>query len=451
MVFILKTTKSSLNGMITTYDTETSLAVFNHIKKCIGSHVSKHPAVKDPGSSEPLFEKNSEFKKHKTRKTLIYSTRVLNFVHDVTAVALGIRVAHLVDFAFLTLEETRELIASLRRDALLSTLFALQFSETHTFICNRYLFFSKLDTDLSEDLKSNIFVDVSCGDNGICGEPKMTDAPPLLLKELLKTHIHHLFLQFHKSSRESNPEAVLYFSETPSCIIAFAGWILEYTVIYVLDTLSGERDTKFHDTVNISSSKSQPTKNCLGNKDLRLYRVFAKRLFGGKVHRHLLLSFSFPCNLTKITQEGQNHQNVIYDNCSIDALKSKFNSRLRKQSFWDLGIDVETSDLVMYLENQKLPQAYSLTTLLSVGVGCLLVGYFLGTRKHKKSAALKIYSENLEETKLVLVVRTDLGMSKGKVAAQFIHNPLDFSIPLFSNLVDKSVIKHSQLFFTVSL
>ncbi|CAG8515930.1 2446_t:CDS:2 [Diversispora eburnea] len=55
---------------------------------------------------------------------------------------------------------------------------------------------------------------------------------------------------------------------------------------------------------------------------------------------------------------------------------------------------------------------YSSQSLLAVGIGCLLIGYLFGSRKNKKNHVL------------VLVVRNDLGMGKGKVAAQCSHATL---------------------------
>ncbi|RHZ81170.1 hypothetical protein Glove_123g191 [Diversispora epigaea] len=71
--------------------------------------------------------------------------------------------------------------------------------------------------------------------------------------------------------------------------------------------------------------------------------------------------------------------------------------------------------------------AYSLQSLLAVGVGCLLIGYLFGSRKNnEKNHVLKINRiiDFNEEMKLVLVVRNDLGMGKGKVAAQCSHATL---------------------------
>lgn len=73
--------------------------------------------------------------------------------------------------------------------------------------------------------------------------------------------------------------------------------------------------------------------------------------------------------------------------------------------------------------------------LVGIGIGCVVLGYFLGSTKllfaKKKmisnaAAAPEIekLAEILEDFKMVLVVRNDLKMGKGKIAAQCSHATL---------------------------
>ncbi|ODQ56404.1 PTH2-domain-containing protein [Saitoella complicata NRRL Y-17804] len=60
-------------------------------------------------------------------------------------------------------------------------------------------------------------------------------------------------------------------------------------------------------------------------------------------------------------------------------------------------------------------------SVIATAVLCLAVGYYVGL-----GSSLGVSSSNntSEEAKLVLVVRTDLGMTKGKIAAQCSHATL---------------------------
>lgn len=62
-------------------------------------------------------------------------------------------------------------------------------------------------------------------------------------------------------------------------------------------------------------------------------------------------------------------------------------------------------------------------TLLTAGVSFCL-GWYLCSKSVLTKSAPKIYPAVSGDLKLVLVVRTDLGMTKGKVAAQCSHATL---------------------------
>ncbi|RGB44235.1 hypothetical protein C1646_737541, partial [Rhizophagus diaphanus] len=132
-------------------------------------------------------------------------SRLMNFIYDVLNVALGIRVAHLVDVTFLTYEETLTFISSLRQK--ISHIYAIQFSDTHTFICNRDLLLLKLDQDLNNDFKNIIFIDVSKENI----EPKQVNVPNSLIY-LLNTQIYSTFI---KENEKIN--SILFISQIPQC------------------------------------------------------------------------------------------------------------------------------------------------------------------------------------------------------------------------------------------
>ncbi|CAG8514019.1 8954_t:CDS:2 [Ambispora leptoticha] len=154
-----------------------------------------------------------------------------------------LRVATLVDIVFLSLEETIELIKLLKNDvtndsdkssrptsSLFSYLCALQFSATHTFICNKVLLTEKLDKDFRNNFQDNIyFVDVLKSS----GKPRL------------------------------------------------ARWLLEYPIIYVQNIEESIDEIENNEG------------NCLGNEELRLCRVYLRKREADK-NRQILLSFSFP-------------------------------------------------------------------------------------------------------------------------------------------------------------
>ncbi|CAG8704843.1 1170_t:CDS:2, partial [Dentiscutata erythropus] len=131
----------------------------------------------------------------------------------------------------------------------------MQFSDTHTFICNHKLVLTKLENDLMNEFKSCVFIDVAWSCKGSCREPEMIDTPPPF-KKVLETLVKPSFLE---------KSAVLFVPKTPACIVTFTGWILEYPVVYVLDSAPDNAGDMFD---------VQTTKNCLGSQNLKLYRAF---------------------------------------------------------------------------------------------------------------------------------------------------------------------------------
>ncbi|RHZ51187.1 hypothetical protein Glove_482g72 [Diversispora epigaea] len=324
--------------------------------------------------------------------------KIMNLVDDITVVALGIRVSHLVDTIFLTIDETQQLIDEFHKNSELSHLFALQFSDTHTFICNKYLFITKLeeldlylynndddddddkgddeddkgveddddkkvnDDDDDDGFNNLLFVNVSWKENGI---PELMN-PPSSFKELLKTLKSQVNSQVNSSPIDNNNNnnnniknpnsinSITYFPQTPSCIITFTGWILEYSMIYVIDY------NYINSIENINSVEDmnyENFKNCLGNQDLKLVQVFlSSNKSNTKIQRHMLLSFSFPTNLKPRRRNGSGRRGKRIATISIellstkkliDNLKSKFNDRLKNQDIWNKEIEIEISDVCL--------------------------------------------------------------------------------------------------------
>ncbi|CAB4398760.1 unnamed protein product [Rhizophagus irregularis] len=251
-------------------------------------------------------------------------SRLMNFIYDVLNVALGIRVAHLVDVTFLTYEETLTFISSLRQK--ISHIYAIQFSDTHTFICNRDLLLLKLDQDLNNDFKNIIFIDVSKENI----EPKQVNVPNSLIY-LLNTQVYSTFV---KENEKIN--SILFISQIPQCIISFTGWILEYQVIYILEKNSFEFESQ-----NIII-------NCLGNQELKLYRIFLKKIDNNNNNnsdkeRHMLLSFSCPVKIFNSLNDSQSNKDII-----STVLNDTFTFRIEQnQSFWNKGWELEISDVCL--------------------------------------------------------------------------------------------------------
>ncbi|KAF0541346.1 hypothetical protein F8M41_005509 [Gigaspora margarita] len=240
--------------------------LFSHIKSCLLSFSS-------------------------AKKLSISSKKLTDHVNDIIAITLGIRAAYLIDFAFLTLDDSKTLLSSFQKNKNLFNICILQFSDTHTFICNHKLVLTKLENDLINEFKNCIFVDIMWNykETG-CKEPEMIDTP-LSFKKSLEMNVKPFFLEWSDidSSSLTTKLAVFFIPKTPTCIITFTGWILEYPVVYVLDSAPDNVGDIFD---------IQMTKNCLGGQNLKLYRVFLKN--AEKVHN------------SRIEDSGMNNEPLEY-------------------------------------------------------------------------------------------------------------------------------------------
>ncbi|GBB89240.1 hypothetical protein RclHR1_15920002 [Rhizophagus clarus] len=230
-------------------------------------------------------------------------SKLMNFIYDVLNVALG-KISHV---------------------------YAIQFSDTHTFICNRDLLLTKLDQDLNNDFKDIIFIDVSKENV----EPKQVKVPNSLIY-LLNTQIYPIFI---KENEKIN--SILFISQIPQCIISFTGWILEYQVIYVLEKI-------FESSIKEDFESQNIITNCLANQELKLYRIFLKKINNDhnsnkEFQRHMLLSFSCPVKIINSLNDVQSNNDII----SI-ILNDTFAFRIEQnQSFWNKGWELEISDVCL--------------------------------------------------------------------------------------------------------
>ncbi|RIB16295.1 hypothetical protein C2G38_1521828 [Gigaspora rosea] len=153
------------------------------------------------------------------------------------------------------------------------------------------------------------------------------------------------------SSSSTTKLAVFFVPKTPTCIITLTGWILEYPVVYVLDSAPDNVDNNFD---------IQMMKNCLGGQNLKLYRVFLKNAenfhnsriedsdMKNKPLKHMLLSFSVPSHIWHHFQQ-ENNQDILNNNTDMitTILKNNFNPRIKNQTYWNLEFSVEISDVCL--------------------------------------------------------------------------------------------------------
>nr|CAG8507945.1 151_t:CDS:2 [Entrophospora candida] len=184
---------------------------------------------------------------------------------------------------FLTHQETLTFLTSLRqiKGDLLLHIFALQFSNTHTFICNKYLIAKKFEeidyfnnnnnNSNNSQIKDIFFVNVSSKND----KPTQVNPTNSFINFLMTKIQPYLRLQQQQNQLHDNDVNgegfVLYLSKTPSCIITFTGWILEYPVIYALDfgfIVNEDEDENVENNVD--------KKNNLGNQGLILFQLFLK-------------------------------------------------------------------------------------------------------------------------------------------------------------------------------
>ncbi|CAG8652202.1 14991_t:CDS:2 [Funneliformis mosseae] len=271
-----------------------SSKIYEHIKFCITS------------SNSPCC----------LSKKVRRKSRLINFIYDVLNIALGIRTAHLVDVTSLTYEETTRLIASLRQE--IPHICGIQFSDTHVFICNQDLLSAKLKLDLDNEFKDIAFIDVSKKNV----EPTQVNVPDSLM--------HLLSTQFHPFTFQENSDSTLFVSQTPQCMISFTGWILEYPVIYVLESSSTDDESSFC-SQNIMM-------NCLGSQELILYRIFLKKNMKSteEIQRHMLLSFSCPVSFISSFNNKPNKDIISARLNNIVSTRVEQN-----KSFWNKGLELE--------------------------------------------------------------------------------------------------------------
>jgi hypothetical protein len=109
-----------------------------------------------------------------------------------------------------------------------------------------------------------------------------------------------------------------------SFIVTFAGWILEYPVIYVLDTASGQQMP--------NSAKTFTSENCLAMVPLYVLSVRAPcRIVPPSTNPHVLLSFSLPVQVAETLQKSSSGIDKLLEN-----LKGRMTQRILQNDAFKL-------------------------------------------------------------------------------------------------------------------
>ncbi|KAI8583284.1 hypothetical protein K450DRAFT_222852 [Umbelopsis ramanniana AG] len=147
---------------------------------------------------------------------LLRRKTVSSLAKDIAIVAAGIRVAHLVDVAYLKREEASELQHQLQSLPICQPLYIIHIGNEYTFICHRHLLEHQV---IHCDDYSRYYV---CIDEALRGPTLQSFCTPLA------QFIHHQL-----KPALSGPDNLLTIDPIPSFMISLTGWLLEYPVIYV--------------------------------------------------------------------------------------------------------------------------------------------------------------------------------------------------------------------------
>ncbi|CAG8684504.1 18697_t:CDS:2, partial [Racocetra fulgida] len=118
----------------------------------------------------------------------------------------------------------------------------------------------------------------------------------------------------------------------------FAGWILEYPAVYVLDSTLDSGSDIFD---------ARTMKNCLGSQNLKLYRAFLENFDANNSNGSMSDEPpGIPSNIwynlqQENDQDGQNNDTITV------ILKNIFDPRIKNQTNWDLGFRVEINDICL--------------------------------------------------------------------------------------------------------
>ncbi|KAI8141600.1 hypothetical protein BJV82DRAFT_618386 [Fennellomyces sp. T-0311] len=189
----------------------------------------------------------------------------------ITSVALGVRVAHLIDVAHLTSDQANQLLALLRQEPTCKHLVILEFKDRYTFLCHRQELKKHVDAMLNAP-DQWVYIDI----RGKKGPPAQRACPEILL-----FWIRHRLQPFVAQ----NTDDVLWHSPVvPSYMVALTGWLLEYPVLYMTHHES--------DGIDHELDEWESVPNCLGDRRLSLVRVW---LLGDSFWQdYMLLSYSYP-------------------------------------------------------------------------------------------------------------------------------------------------------------
>ncbi|KAG2219850.1 hypothetical protein INT45_000737 [Circinella minor] len=208
------------------------------------------------------------------------TTTIDSLVKAVVSVALGLRVAHLIDVAHVTSDQINELIILLRQDPQCQQLLVLQFKDRYTFLCHRHELERHVEATLNQP-NQWVYVDI----RGKQGPPIQRPCPEIFLF-WLQNRLQPYLLSCQQQQEEEKEKNPLYYSSVvPSYMVVLTGFLLEYPIMYMTHNETDQVDQELDEWEMIP--------NCLGDRSLLLVRVW---LHQPKAfwHDYMLLSYSCP-------------------------------------------------------------------------------------------------------------------------------------------------------------
>ncbi|KAH8556022.1 hypothetical protein BGW37DRAFT_479529 [Umbelopsis sp. PMI_123] len=179
-------------------------------------------------------------------------------------------ISHLVDVAYLKVEQALELHHRLQLLPICQHLYIIHIGNEYTFICHRRL----LELHVANyDGHPPYYV---CIDETLQSPSLQEFCPPLtqMIRNKLKPVL-------------SRPDNIFIINSIPSCMISLTGWLLEYPVVYI-QTTENEEDA--------STAWRPASGNALSGVPLTVFTVVIR--FGQeRIHNHRMLSFSYPTML----------------------------------------------------------------------------------------------------------------------------------------------------------
>ncbi|KAJ2957850.1 hypothetical protein NQZ79_g6504 [Umbelopsis isabellina] len=228
---------------------------------------------------------------------------------------MAIRVAHLVDVAFLTNKDVSDLMRGLEA---FGDICVLHIGNDYTFICHRQLLRNHLAGYKEMANPPPYYV---CIDEALQAPTMQNSCAPL-----------YAFIRDQLQPFLSSEDRFFHFENTPACMISLTGWLLEYPVIYVQ---SGE---------GFLPEWKLPAGNSLSGISLIVFEVGIR--FDQESRLHRMMSFSYPAYLF-----NEQQQNIIDShlrrgiNSRCEMAKWKYAS-LASNIYCDITVSQESFDRV---------------------------------------------------------------------------------------------------------